>query len=98
MPSVSDATFGSWVGSHSSPSRSRLLDDLLGADELLDLGDRDVERVLQRVTNPDRAALVVVRVVDLVSGHDLGLDVHEHGGRGDGPGLEAGGVGDGFEG
>ena len=39
----------------SAANMERLIHDLLGADQLLGLGDRDVQRVLQRVTGSDRA-------------------------------------------
>ena len=74
------------------------VDDHIGADQLLRLCDRDVERVLQRVAHPHRAALASIGVRHAVAVHDLALDVHEHGRRRDDSRLEAGGIGDRLEG
>ena len=56
---------------------------VLGADELLRLADRDVERVLQRVADADRASLSAVGIRRVEALGDIGPDVHEHRGRAD---------------
>ena len=55
VPSVSDGTAGFCEGSKLRPMALGHVDDVLGASELLRLGRRDVQRVLQRVAHEDRA-------------------------------------------
>ena len=83
---------------NSMPKSWALLEDVLLADDAQRLDGRDVERELQRVADPQRAALLAVEVGRDVAAAEVGGHVHEHRGRRERALVDAGGIGERLEG